>query len=43
MVKRMILKALLLAVILLSIGCRTIEGIGRDIEWIGQKGAEAVE
>ena len=43
MVRKAILSALLFAVILLSAGCRTVEGVGRDITWLGEKGAEVFE
>jgi predicted small secreted protein len=33
-----------LAVLFFSLtGCQTVQGVGRDIEWIGQKGAEVLD
>jgi predicted small secreted protein len=29
--------------VFLLIGCRTVQGIGADIQWIGEKGEEAIE
>jgi predicted small secreted protein len=40
MLKRIILAATLVVLILILLGCNTVEGMGKDIEWTGQKGAE---
>lgn len=43
MLQKVIL-ALILAVFLFSLaGCQTIEGLGRDIEWVGEQTGNAVE
>ena len=37
---------LLFALIILGfslIGCQTVQGLGEDIKWIGEKGAEVLE
>lgn len=33
----------LLAVLVWSTGCNTVQGVGEDITWIGEKGAEVFE
>jgi len=43
MVKKMILLAVFLSVLVGAIGCNTVQGVGEDIEWIGEKGAEVFE
>lgn len=43
MVRKVLLVLALIAVLSCLVGCQTIRGLGRDIEWIGQKGAEIVE
>jgi predicted small secreted protein len=36
--------AVILAVLLFSlVGCQTIEGMGKDIEWVGEQMSNAVE
>jgi predicted small secreted protein len=40
MIKRIILAATLILLIFILLGCNTVEGMGKDIEWTGQKGAE---
>ena len=43
MLKKIIL-AVLLAVLCVSLlGCSTVRGIGEDIKWSGEKGAEVLE
>jgi len=43
MIRKMILAALLLGFLAASCGCGTVQGIGRDITWLGKKGAEILE
>ena len=43
MVKKMCLVAVLAVVIFSFVGCQTIEGVGRDVEWICEKTAETAE
>ena len=33
----------LLVVVFSLMGCQTVQGIGADIQWIGQKSEEAIE
>jgi len=40
MAKKIILCIILIILSISLIGCQTIEGIGGDIKWTGQKGAE---
>lgn len=42
MIKKMLLVLALVVVFSCMVGCHTVQGIGRDIEWVGQKGAEIV-
>ena len=42
MLKRSVLIALLLALALALTGCRTVQGIGRDITWLGEKTEDAL-
>ncbi len=42
MLRRVFLAAVLFAVSLALIGCQTVQGLGKDIEWVGQKGSEVV-
>jgi len=43
----MIRKVLILAVLVLMlfslVSCQTVQGIGKDIQWIGEKGEQAIE
>ncbi len=43
MVKRVLLPIILIAAAISSIGCKTVQGIGGDITWLGEKGEQAVE
>jgi predicted small secreted protein len=42
MVRKILLVVLLILAIYSLAGCQTIKGVGRDIEWTGEKGAELV-
>jgi predicted small secreted protein len=42
MLKKLVLLITLLILIGLLAGCQTVQGLGKDIEWTGQKGAEAI-
>jgi predicted small secreted protein len=40
---RKVLMVLILIVLSISlIGCQTVQGVGEDIKWTGEKGAEAI-
>ena len=43
MVRKVLLVIALVVVVLSVVGCKTVQGIGGDITWIGEKGQEAVE
>ena len=43
MVKKVFLTIALLVVVLSVVGCQTVQGIGNDITWVGQKGQDIVE
>jgi predicted small secreted protein len=42
MVKKIILYAILIILSFSSINCQTVQGVGSDIKWTGQKGAEVL-
>jgi predicted small secreted protein len=39
----MLLLITLVVGVLSIAGCRTVQGIGRDVQWMGEKGAEILE
>jgi predicted small secreted protein len=45
--EKMMRKVLLVAVLVIMsfslVSCRTVQGIGKDIQWIGEKGEQAIE
>ncbi|NIM15853.1 MAG: entericidin [Candidatus Aminicenantes bacterium] len=43
MVRRVILVLALVGVVFSLVGCQTIQGLGQDIKWIGEKGSEIVD
>ena len=43
MVIKVLLVVALLVVVFSLMGCQTVQGIGADIQWIGQKSEEAIE
>jgi predicted small secreted protein len=42
MVRKVILVFALVVVVFSLVGCQTIQGLGEDIKWIGEKGSEIV-
>ena len=42
MAKKVLVLTLLLVVFALT-GCQTVQGLGEDIKWTGEKGAEVLE
>lgn len=42
MAKKVLVLTLLLVVFALT-GCQTVQGLGEDIKWTGEKGAEILE
>lgn len=43
MVRKLLLVVALIVLIFSLTGCQTVQGIGEDITWTGQRGAELVE
>ncbi len=43
MVKKIILCAILIILSFSLISCQTVHGLGGDIKWTGEKGAQALE
>jgi len=43
MLGRVLLVIVLIVVSFSSIGCQTVQGLGEDIKWTGEKGAEVLE
>ena len=43
MVRKVLLVIAVIGMVFLLVGCQTVQGIGGDITWIGEKGAEVLE
>jgi len=43
MIKKVLLLAILIVLCFSLISCQTVQGIGGDIQWTGEKGAEILE
>ena len=43
MIKKAFFILVLVVLISLLIGCQTVQGLGGDIKWTGEKGAELLE
>jgi len=43
MIRKVLLLIALIVVTLSFIGCQTVQGVGGDIKWTGEKGAEILE
>ena len=43
MVRKILLVVALIVVLFSSISCQTVQGVGGDITWTGEKGAEILE
>ena len=43
MVRKVIIVLALIAMVVSFAGCKTVQGIGKDIQWIGEKGEQAIE
>ena len=43
MIRRVLLLVALVIVVFSLLGCQTVQGIGEDITWVGEKGSELVE
>jgi len=42
MLRKALLTLVLAAVVLAVLGCQTVQGLGEDIKWTGEKGAQVV-
>lgn len=43
MVRKVLLLIALIVLLFSLVSCQTVQGVGGDITWIGEKGAEALE
>ncbi|MFC1794455.1 entericidin EcnA/B family protein [Planctomycetota bacterium] len=43
MVRKVILVVALIVMLFSLVSCQTVQGIGADIQWIGEKGEAAIE
>jgi len=43
MVRKTLFLVCLIVLLLSLIGCQTVKGVGSDIEWVGEKGAEVID
>lgn len=43
MIRKVLVLIALAGVVLSLVGCKTVQGIGGDITWLGKKGEEAIE
>jgi predicted small secreted protein len=43
MVRKILLILALLVMVVSLVGCQTVQGVGRDITWTGEAGAEVVD
>jgi predicted small secreted protein len=43
MAKRMLLVVALIVLLFTLVGCQTVQGLGGDIKWTGEKSAEILE
>ena len=43
MVRKVLLVLVLIGVVFSLLGCQTVQGLGEDIKWIGEKGSEFVD
>lgn len=43
MAKKLLITLTLIIIALSLLGCGTVQGIGSDIQWVGEKGGELIE
>ena len=43
MIRKVLLVLVLIVILFSLVSCQTVQGIGADIQWIGEKGEEAIE
>ena len=43
MIRKVLVIAVLVVIFFSLVSCQTVQGIGKDIQWIGKKGEQAIE
>jgi len=43
MMRKVLFVAVLIVMVFSLVSCQTVQGIGADIQWVGEKGEEAIE
>lgn len=43
MVRKALLAVVLIVMMVSLIGCQTVQGLGEDVKWVGEKGAEVLD
>ena len=43
MVRKVLLVLVLIVMLFSLVSCQTVQGIGKDIQWVGEKGEQAIE
>jgi predicted small secreted protein len=43
MIRKVVLVLALVVIVFSLVSCQTVKGVGADIQWIGEKGEEAIE
>ena len=43
MMRKVLILAVLVVMLFSLVSCQTVQGIGKDIQWIGEKGEQAIE
>lgn len=43
MMRKMLIVVVLILMLFSLVSCQTVQGIGKDIQWIGEKGEQAIE
>jgi predicted small secreted protein len=43
MIRKVLIAAVLILMLFSLVSCQTVKGIGKDIQWVGEKGEKAIE
>ncbi len=43
MVRKILIVLAFIVTVFSLVGCQTVKGIGKDIQWVGEKGEQAIE
>jgi predicted small secreted protein len=43
MIRKVFILVVLFVMLFSLVSCQTVQGIGKDIQWIGEKGEQAIE